>query len=116
MMAKPAYEWEECDLQGMIAASVQESAFLDYKACDALQKTEGKKTEISKDVSAFANSAGGTILYGMLEDGHVPIEIDKGFDPNEISKEWLEQVINSRILPRPSAVRIKQVALTTASP
>jgi len=31
----------------------------DYKACDSLGKNDGKKKEISKDVSAFANSAGG---------------------------------------------------------
>lgn len=76
---------------------VQESLELDYKQSAALERTDVRKNELSKDVSAFANSAGGTILYGMKENGRIPIALDSGCDPNEISKEWIEQVINSRI-------------------
>src|SRR2546428_396521 len=90
-------EWEEADILELIKEGVQESVTLDYKACDALGKSDAKKNELSKDVSAFANSAGGTIVYGVLENGHVPVSIDRGYDPFDISKEWLEQVINSRI-------------------
>lgn len=109
------WDWDESDLQMLIANQVRESIELDYKACDALQKTDGKKNELSKDVSAFANSAGGTIVYGMIENGHVPTAIDAGYDPSEISKEWIEQVINSRIQRRIDGVRIKQVDLTASS-
>lgn len=56
---KPPWEWDESDIQELVAGQVQESLTLDYKACDALARTDGKKKEISKDVSAFANSAGG---------------------------------------------------------
>jgi len=47
--------WEEADIISLITNGVQESLTLDYKRCDSLQKTDGKKKEISKDVSAFAN-------------------------------------------------------------
>jgi hypothetical protein len=110
------WEWEEADLEQLIAVGRQEAIDLDYKASDALQKTEGKKTEISKDVSAFANSAGGTLVYGIREDKHVPVEIDGGCDPKEITKEWLEQVINSNIQRRIDGVPVKQVALTRNQP
>jgi predicted HTH transcriptional regulator len=86
--------WKLEDLNSMITQEVQESLELDYKRSDALKKTDGAKKEISKDVSAFANSAGGTIIYGIEEEGHLPKKIDAGLDPNEMSKEWLEQVIN----------------------
>ncbi len=73
---KDAIEWDEADILSLIKDKVQESLTLDYKKSDALARTEGKKTELSKDVSAFANSTGGVILYGMEEDKHYPIKID----------------------------------------
>jgi len=106
------WEWNEEDLRSLIANRVQESIELDYKECDALGTGDGKKNEISKDVSAFANSGGGTIVYGMVEDGHVPVALDSGYNPDMISKEWLDQVINSRIQRRIDGVRINQVELS----
>ena len=56
----------EADLLALISAGVEESAALDYKRADSLNKRDDKKkTEITKDVSSFANSAGGTIIYGI---------------------------------------------------
>lgn len=109
-------QWNEQDLLLLIENSVQESIELDYKACDALQNNDRKKTEISKDVSAFANSAGGTIVYGINEEGHIPISLDNGFNPNEITKEWLEQVINSRIHRKINNILIKPIELETTNP
>lgn len=60
---------------------------MNTKRAIALATTEGKKNEVSKDVSAFANSAGGTIVYGMIENGYVPVRLDSGYDPSVISKE-----------------------------
>jgi hypothetical protein len=115
-MNKNSWEWKESDLLALIEHKVQENLEMDYKQCDALQITESRKNEISKDVSAFANSAGGVIVYGMKENGHVPTALDIGFDPNQISKEWLEQVINSRIQRRLVGVRVNQVDLATTAP
>ena len=109
---KRPWEWEEEDLLQLIAVGEQESITLDYKACDALARRDDKKDELSKDVSAFANSAGGTLVYGMLEDGHKPVDIDVGYDPSHITKEWIDQVINSRIQRRIDGVRIKQIELS----
>jgi len=86
---KPPWEWDEASIRELIASQVQESLTLDYKSCGSLARTDAKKREISKDVSAFANSAGGTIVYGVVEDKHVPTEIDVGYLPTDISKEWL---------------------------
>lgn len=110
-MKANSWEWDENDLQELITLGVQEGLELDYKRCDSLINTDGKKNEISKDVSAFANSAGGTLVYGMIENGHVPTALDVGYDPNVISKEWLEQVINSRIQRRIDGVRVNQASL-----
>lgn len=112
----PCSDWTESDLCELIKDQVTESLTLDYKASSALQRTEGKKTELSKDVSAFANSAGGLLVYGIVENGHVPTHFDDGFDPNEISKEWIEHVLNSRISRRIDGVKIYPVPLTQHRP
>ena len=71
----------EAELLALIANQVEENIHLDYKGGDSLQKTDGKKKELSKDVSAFANSDGGTIIYGIKEFDdvarrHLPEKID----------------------------------------
>ena len=51
--------WNEESLNALIRDALNESLTLDYKAAGALTlKTDGIKNEISKDVSAFANSGG----------------------------------------------------------
>ena len=74
--------------------------------------SDGKKTEITKDVSAMANSAGGLIIYGIREfddkaKRHLPEKIDP-IDRTLFSREWLEQVINN-IRPRIDKLRITPV-------
>lgn len=51
------------DIQQLIQDEIEEDIHLDYKDGRALSKEEKKRTEITKDVSAFANSAGGIIIY-----------------------------------------------------
>lgn len=111
-------EWTEEDLEVLIRDQVPESINLDYKECAALNGTDTKKNEVSKDVSAFANSAGGVIVYGIVEDKatHLPLKIDAGYDPTDITKEWLEQVINSRIQRRIDKVLIKPIELKKIAP
>lgn len=113
-MKAPA--WRESDLLALIKNGEKESLVLDYKRCDALGPTDGKKNEVSKDVSALANSAGGTIVYGMIEDGHVPVNLDRGYERGDPSKEWLEQVINSRIQRRIDGVVVHEVELEVSAP
>jgi len=104
-------KWDEAALQALIRDAVTESLTLDYKAAAAITpKTDSVKREVSKDVSAFANSAGGTIVYGMVESNHLPVAID-GIDPLVVTREWLDQVIASRIQRRIDGVRINQVIL-----
>jgi hypothetical protein len=107
--------WDEATVQTMIANQVTENLQLEFKQSDALGRSDGKKREISKDVSAFENSAGGIILYGVAENGHVPTHVDGGTDANDLSKEWLEQVLQSNIHPRISGISIKQIPVS-ASP
>lgn len=113
---KAPWKWKENDLLNLIKHTWKESVDLEFKGHGALENTEKKKYEISKDVSAMANSAGGTIIYGILENGHVATGLDRGFDPKTTTKEWLEQVINSRIHRRVDGIKINQVDLAKTQP
>ena len=61
----------EEDIRQLIYLKVEESIQLDFKQAESLGKNDKKKLEIAKDVSAFANSAGGYIVYGIKENNHV---------------------------------------------
>lgn len=113
-MDKEPWQWDITDVQKLIDLKEKESAYMEYKACGALQNNDKSKNEVSKDVSAFANAGGGTIIYGIIEEEGIPAAIDEGFDPSEIDKEWLDQVINSRIRRKIEGIRIHQIPLEKA--
>jgi hypothetical protein len=85
------------DLQQLIEDQILESLTLDYKASPALAKDSKSRDDLCKDVSAFANSAGGQIIYGIEEKDRKPTKIDQGSD---LTREWVEQVIDSNVQPR----------------
>jgi hypothetical protein len=51
--------WNEQRLQKYVDDEIEESLTLDYKAAGSLDRTDGKKKEITKDISAMANSGRG---------------------------------------------------------
>lgn len=85
------------DLQFIEANGIEENLTLEYKSSEALCKE--KADDMCKDVSAFANSSGGQIIYGMREDNKKP-QIDAGVSDPKISKEWIQQILNTRLRPR----------------
>ncbi|MGD0578765.1 MAG: ATP-binding protein [Bryobacteraceae bacterium] len=110
---KEPWQWQEEDIQTLVQEQRKESLALEYKRSDALAKTENNKKEISKDVSAMANSAGGTIIYGIDEQkkSNGQIQLDGGVAPQEISTEWLEQVIDSNVHRRIANLRVHSVKM-----
>lgn len=117
-------QWAEQDIQNLIDNQIEERLTLDYKRSAALLSTEKKKKdpaiELTKDVSAFANSEGGVIIYGIMEgkgqNANIPIGIDGGFDPSEVKKEWLESIIEGKIQRKIPGVRIYPVKLDISHP
>lgn len=106
--------WTLETIQQYIDSQVEENSSLDYKSAAALAGTKDKKKEITKDVSAFANAAGGVIIYGVKEYDdserkHLPEKIDP-IDRTQFSKERLEQVINN-IRPKIEGVIIHSVSV-----
>ncbi len=103
-------EYTEEKILTLIREKTLENTFLDYKSADALGKKDKNRNEISRDVSAFANSAGGDIIYGITEDAHIPNEIDGTTGILE-KKTWLEQIINSNIQPRINGISVYPVLI-----
>lgn len=63
--------------------------------------------------ASFANSAGGQIVFGVTEDKRLPIQVDEGFDESDISKEWIEMVIDTNVSPRIEGLVIRVIPLET---
>lgn len=109
--------WNEAKILQMIEDGVEESLHLDYKASGSLAKTSAKREEIIKDVTSFANSDGGVIIYGVREHTsadkkHLPADIDP-INRMDFSKEWLEHVI-SNVSPRIPSLRIYPIAIANS--
>lgn len=107
--------WTKHKLEHLITDKVEESLTLDYKRADSLNKNDDKKKfEITKDVVAFANSSGGVLIYGIAEPNdkakrHLPERLDP-VNRSEISKEWIEQIIQT-IQPKIDGVVIEPVSI-----
>jgi hypothetical protein len=98
------------DIESLVHNQVPESIHLDYKASPALDPK--KRDAIAIDVSAFANTDGGLLIYGVEEDetSHLPLQIDDGVDP-KWNRERLEQIIASNVNPRIDGIEIRQFVL-----
>lgn len=98
-------EYSIDDITALIDNEAEESVHLDFKASGSLSKDDKKKAEIAKDVSAFANSDGGIIVYGIEEQDHKASALSY-IDGNTYTKEWLEQVIQDNIQRRIEGLEI----------
>ena len=100
---KPLVDVTFADIQELSEEQIEESMILDYKQ-------ELNDYSIIKQVTAFSNTKGGYLVYGVTETG-------KGGHPrsingiaSDLNKERLEQIILGNIIPRVS-VQIKKIPI-----
>jgi predicted HTH transcriptional regulator len=98
------------DIEGLISNQVAEGKSIDYKLTTYGGKDDDKK-ELVKDVSSFANSAGGDIIIGVEEKQSIPIKII-GISI-DIDKEILrlENIISTSIAPRIPNIEIHPIQI-----
>lgn len=101
----------KADLQRLVDEALEEGLTLDYKASPALTRDGKGPDELCKDVTALANSGGGQIVYGIEEDKVTkkPSRVDEGVVDPKVTREWIEQILNSRVQPRLTGVTTARV-------
>jgi len=99
------------DIDKLITDEVQESIHLDYKDSRAILDFD----ELAKDVSAFANSDGGLLIFGIQEKEHLPIGKDNGVEHQKYNRERIENIITSRISPRIDDLLISQIPISAST-
>lgn len=108
-----ARHWTVKKLEKIVANNLTEYKTLEFKSLAAL--APDAKDEISKDISSFANSGGGIVIYGIKENkeaNDIYLELEEGLEVNSrFSKEWLENVIFSHVSPRIEGLYINPVKL-----
>lgn len=93
--------WTLKRVEELISGQIEESQTLEYKGAAAIGSQNDKKSEITKDVTAFAHAAGGILIYGITEDKqnkHLPSALEPITDA-KYTKEWLENVITTNTDP-----------------
>ena len=74
MLNKPLEEINQTDLQHLVDNSVMEGKSIEYKL-ELPGKTDSDRKEFLSDVSSFANTSGGDLIYGVKEKDGIPVEI-----------------------------------------
>ena len=100
MILKPIDEITEADLRDLVNAGVAEGKTLDYKQ-QLPETNDAGKRELLADVSSFANTAGGDLVFGVTESAGVPTGIP-GVQIGDTDQEILrfDSIIRDGLSPR----------------
>ncbi len=111
MIQKPLESIDKTDLLYLIDNSVLEKKTLDYKEKFSGTDKDDKK-EFLKDITSFANSSGGDIIYGIKEQNGVPVEL-VGIPNVEVDAKilWIEDLVRQAVKPRIPGIKIQPVDL-----
>ncbi len=114
MIPKSINQITEQDLQTLIDNSVLEGKTIEYKQ-ELPGNSDTDKKEFLADVSSFANAGGGDLIYGIVEDKGIPIEL-KGLtiEDKDLEISRLDSIIRDGIGPRISGVAIRPVDLSNS--
>lgn len=96
---KPLDQITQADLELLKTTGEAEGKTLDYKLT---VYTDNDKWECRADITSFANTAGGHLIFGVEEEGGLPVAIPglgREPDPDKV-KLRLEQVLGANIEPR----------------
>jgi Putative DNA-binding domain len=99
----------EGHIKALIEAQAEETAYREFKRQLPTFDNDGKK-EFLADVSSFANSSGGELIYGIEEDdeGHASMIVPLTGSRDDVSLR-LESILKDNIEPRIPGLRIHAV-------
>jgi hypothetical protein len=104
------------DLTALVNNAVREGRTIEYKKVLPDGSDAGKK-EFLADVSSFANSMGGDLVYGVEAKDGLPIRLAglQGFDPDKDTLRF-ESIIRDGLDPRVPGLRTKVIDVPSAGP
>ncbi len=91
------------DVQRLIDDKIGGSLTLEYK-----RELDKNNKDIAKDISAFANTKGGTIIYGLEESDGVPVAVS--WIKGKALKERIENIALSAIQPEITDLKITRIS------
>lgn len=94
------------DVQALISGGIEESSTLEYKV-----KLSANK-DIAKEVCAFANSQGGTIIYGVTTKDRVPTDLI--WITEEHAEERVRNILEHSLQPTIEGVNIESLSNPSA--
>jgi hypothetical protein len=98
MFAKHVSELTYEDIEDLVKVRQEgEGYHLDYKS--SIGDPQKAKTEFAKDVTAFANSSGGYLIFGVKEDTNEINGIPANFQSKGVA-EWMNQVLHTNAEPK----------------
>ncbi len=114
MINKELEKIAEADLLALKENSVAEGKTLEYKQQLPSNSYEDKR-EFLADVSSFANASGGDLIFGIIENGGIPTEVEgiAVTDSDEVVQR-LENIIRDGLEPRIPSVSIKPINLSNS--
>jgi hypothetical protein len=99
------------DILGLVEAGVPEGKEVDYKQNMPANDNDGKK-EFLADVSSFANTTGGYLIFGVREKNLIPIDVcGLPITNPDVEIQRLENMIRDGIDPRIPSVATRAVPL-----
>lgn len=100
------------DINGFVAGKTRSGDRLDFQLADRLIPGNDKKELwLSKYVSAFANSVGGTIIFGIKSYRGRASEIF-GVDFKKVSSFWLMNLLENEISPKIENLEVYEIPFT----
>lgn len=108
------WNWIRNDLEMLIGQF--ESLRMDFKQSSLLDQEPNMIAQnLSKQVSAFANTEGGVIVIGIAErkEGRTRFadQLDQGVEINKWSPERIQQLVESNISPYLTGIRVRPIPL-----
>ena len=116
MINKKIEEIKEADLQALVDNKVLESKVIEYKR-DLPDNSDSAKKEFLADVTSFANSSGGDLIFGISQDNQTAeLKAIEGIEIENIDKERirLNDIIMTGVEPRLLSVAIQPIPLSNS--
>ncbi|WP_310564231.1 ATP-binding protein [Hydrogenophaga sp.] len=99
----------EAHFDALIAEQATEGSYLDFKR-NLPGRDAAAKNEVTADVSAFANSSGGDLIYGIDEDGEGrAASVVPQVGNRDETARWFQDVLMSSIEPRVPGIQVQAV-------